>query len=89
MLCKQIPGIRGERQGGVLEGFDLFFGEFSVKFPDECSVKKGKPRAVSAKIWDLSSWEKHRGFHKESESEVKNAKFQAPEGKKYEKHKLR
>ena len=49
---KQFPGIRGELQGGVLEGFDLFFGGFSVNFPDE----KGKPRAVSAKIWDLSSW---------------------------------
>ena len=23
-----------------MEGFDLFFGEFSVKFPDESSVKR-------------------------------------------------
>ena len=26
VVCKQFPGIRGELQGGVLEGFDLFFG---------------------------------------------------------------
>ena len=39
---KQFPGIRGELQGGVLDGFDLFFGKFSVNFPDEFSVKNGK-----------------------------------------------
>ena len=26
VVYKQFPGIRGELQGGVLEGFDLFFG---------------------------------------------------------------
>ena len=39
VVYKQFPGIRGELQGGVLDGFDLFFGEFSVNFPDEFSVE--------------------------------------------------
>ena len=50
VLYKQFPGIRGELQGGVLEGFDLFFGEFSVNFPDEFSVEKGKPRVVVRRV---------------------------------------
>ena len=41
VVYKQFPGIRGELQGGVLEGFDLFFWQFSVNFPDEFSVKNG------------------------------------------------
>ena len=32
MVCKQFPGIRRELQGGVLDGFDLLFGEFSDNF---------------------------------------------------------
>ena len=40
----------GELQGGVLEGFDLFFGEFSVNFPDDFSVEKGKPRVVVRRV---------------------------------------
>ena len=39
MVYKQFPGIRGELQGGVLEGFGFIFGEFSDKFPDEFSVE--------------------------------------------------
>ena len=39
VVYKQFRGIRGELQGGVLEGFDLFFEEFSDKFPDEFSFK--------------------------------------------------
>ena len=39
VVYKQFPGIRGELQGGVLEGFDLIFGKFSVNFPDEFSTK--------------------------------------------------
>ena len=39
VVYKQFPGIRGELQGGVLEGFDLFFGEFSDNFPDDFSVE--------------------------------------------------
>ena len=39
MVYKQFPGIRGERQGGVLDGFELVFGEFSVNFPDEILIK--------------------------------------------------
>ena len=35
VVYKQFPGIRGELQGGVLDGFDQVFGEFSVKLPDE------------------------------------------------------
>ena len=57
MVYKQFPGIRGELQGGVLEGFDLFFGEFSVKFPDENSVEKGKPRVVVCRV------KQSRNFH--------------------------
>ena len=36
VVYKQFPGIRGELQGGVLEGFDLcfgkLFGQFSGRF---------------------------------------------------------
>ena len=39
VVFKQFPGIRGERQGGVLEGFDLFFEELSDNFPDEVSIE--------------------------------------------------
>ena len=39
MVYKQFPSIRGELQGGVLEGFDLIFKKFSVKFPDDFSDK--------------------------------------------------
>ena len=39
VVYKQFPGIRGELQGGVLDGFDLFFEEFSINFPDEFSVE--------------------------------------------------
>ena len=38
VVYKQFPGIRGELQGGVLDGFDMFFWKFSVNFPDEFSV---------------------------------------------------
>ena len=39
MVYKQFPGIRGELQGGVLDGFEMIFGLFSVKFAHEISVK--------------------------------------------------
>lgn len=39
MVCKQFPGIPGELQGDVLDGFYLIFGEFSVNFPEEFSVE--------------------------------------------------
>ena len=45
VVYKQFPGIPGELQGGVLEGFDLFFGEFSDNFPDESSIEI--PRKLS------------------------------------------
>ena len=32
VVYKQSPGHRGELQGGVLEAFELFLGEFSVNF---------------------------------------------------------
>ena len=77
MIYKQFPGIRGELQGGVLDGFDLFFGLLSINFPDDFSIKKSKPRAV--RPLQLA---KYTVFHEESKSEVKNAKFQAPGRKK-------
>ena len=33
-----------------MDGFDLFFGEFSINFPDEFSVEKGKPRVVVRRV---------------------------------------
>ena len=39
MVDKRFSAIRGELQGGVLDGFDLFFGELSVNFPDEFSIE--------------------------------------------------
>ena len=39
MVYKQFPSIRGELQGGVLEGLEVIFAEFSDKFSDEFSVK--------------------------------------------------
>ena len=56
MVYKQFPGIRGELQGGVLEGFDLFFEEFSVTFPDEVLVEKGKPRVVVRRVKKSSNF---------------------------------
>ena len=44
MVYKPFPGIRRELRGDVLDGFDLFFEECSLKFPDEFSVEEGKPR---------------------------------------------
>ena len=50
MVYKQFPGIRGELQGGVLDGFDLIFGELSVNFQDEFSTKiSGKSPLASFK----------------------------------------
>ena len=40
----------------LLGGLDLFFGEFSVKFPDEFSVKKGKPSVVVRRIKKSSNF---------------------------------
>ena len=57
MVYKQFPGIRGELQEGVLEGFGLFWGKFSVNFPDNISVEKGKPRVVVRRV------KKSRNFH--------------------------
>ena len=34
-----FPGPREKLQGGFLEGFDLFSGQFSVNFPAEISRK--------------------------------------------------
>ena len=56
MVYKQFPGIRGELQGGVLEGFDFFFGEFSIHFPDKFSVEKGKPRVVVGRVKKSSNF---------------------------------
>ena len=88
MVYKQFPGIRGELQGGVLEGFDLIFGEFSDIFSDEISATN--PRTI---IYWVKKIKKYHGelhirdprplqlaiytvFHEESESEVKNAQLQ-------------
>ena len=51
MVYKQFPGIRGELQGGVLDGFDLFFGELSVNFPDEFSVENVNQRSYRPLNW--------------------------------------
>ena len=50
MVYKQFPGIRGELQGGVLESFYLFFKKFSIKFPDDLLLEKGKPRVVVRRV---------------------------------------
>ena len=39
VVYKQFPGVRGELQGGVLEGFEFIFWKFSVNFLDEISVE--------------------------------------------------
>ncbi len=39
LVYRQFPGLRGKPQGGFLDGLDLFFGQFSVNFPDKVSVK--------------------------------------------------
>ena len=38
-VYKQFPGIQGELQGGFLGGFEVFFYQFSFKFPTENSLK--------------------------------------------------
>ena len=39
LAYKQVPGIRGELQGGVWEVFNLLFEEFSLNFPVKFSIE--------------------------------------------------
>ena len=57
MVYKQFPGIRGELQGGVLEGCDLFFSKsFRSIFRTNLRSKKGKPRVVVRRVKKSSNF---------------------------------